>query len=176
MATIIPSSGGGGASTGQWTEVATTVHSGAAVQSLSLDGSYDADTDEEYWLRIWLLLATGTSHHIRLELRGNTTNANYGAEFESNFTRQIATANTMQLTVAFSGSNRFRYDLWVSKRSSERTVGSGLGLVSTTSALNDNRGTVLDGATTNWTSIAIGSSAAGRILADSEVQVLKRAA
>lgn len=158
-----------------WVKVADpTIHSGSAVQRLNIIGDFDADVHQEYWGRFRLELATGSTHFLRLLLRGVASDANYDTAFAFNWAIGAPTPNELQITPGFSASNTVGFDMWLSKRPGKKTAGHGTGSLSSATATSSVNYTILDDATSNWSEIAIESSVATRILTGSEATFFRR--
>jgi hypothetical protein len=159
-----------------WEFIDETIHRGSATDKLILRGDFNADRDREYLFEPRLLLATGTSHRIRLAPGGTAVG---GSDRDSNVVRGTSLTSTDELTVwnltdSFSTITRLAIDVrvtrWVNGPIAYHSEGV-IGLSGAAAWMNS-AGTDFSGA--NIRAWAIGSTVAGRILAGSTVTAWRR--
>lgn len=165
---------------GLWAPAADKVTVGSTVTSFTAASSVSLDTDEEWLLRLRLKVATGTLHFPRLGLRGTfVDNTNYYSTAGRALVADPGgTAGKLLLVAGGMNAADFMIaTIELSKRSGEPTLGVCRSTYSNSSPGTDTyHYSLTDRATSDITSIDVGSDVSNRILAGSDAQLFKKVA
>jgi hypothetical protein len=157
-----------------WEYIDTTEYRGAATDKFVLRGDFNADRDREYEFDISMIMASGTSHRIRLGPRGAFVDAtNYDTQVDNQGT--IINVTEQWQLMGDTQASHFDATVRVVKHPNGPASAYGIGNKNASTP-----GAVLvqfactDRNTANINAWAIGSTAATRILAGSTVTAWRR--
>jgi hypothetical protein len=163
---------------GLWAPVGDPVEVKSATKSFNVASGQSLDADGEWHLQLRLLLATGTTHQVRVEPRGTIIDAtNYSSEsFRSGDTTVATISPNDQLQLGtFNAPNICRFDVRLSKRVGGVTLLDWTGAHASASGTPRSwSGAGQDLAISDITRLNVGSTVSNRILAGSEAQLFRK--
>jgi hypothetical protein len=159
---------------GLWAPVGDPVVVGSTVTSFTAASSESLDTDGEWLLLLFLVLATGTTHRIRLGPGGTFVDgSDHGCELYRRYLGASSVdSGQIQLSDNLNAAAVARYRIQLSKQAGQPTIGDSTG----TWDLGVDSTAFVDRETADLERIDIGSTVASRILAGSTAHLYRRVA
>jgi hypothetical protein len=164
---------------GLWAPVGEPVKVSATVTSFAAVSGQSLDADGEWLLQLRLLLATGTTHRIRIGPGGTFADTgDHESDVYQGGASVTVDSGELWLTGGISAQGHLRADIYMSKLPGGLTAYNFSGSVTASApgSVRHETGSGVDAETADLTRIDVGSTVANRILAGSTAQLYRRVA